>query len=415
MSPSMQSVVLTELGIAVFDGPECLKTFPFTDATTQYMAVKSGEAELDELVKHAESLNTGVQVNDGALLEALRSRSIEAQLADAQEIARIQSDKPALLVEAGFAKDHEDAVSKLREFAIGLSSSKVAEISQSPDMHIIQAIRTIDETDKTINAYNSRLREWYGLHFPELENVIDSIPVYARIVSLGRRSEISAQALGSLGIDDSSTQMVSLLAPTSRGGDITDQNLAMVSKVAEVITRLTSQRASLEEHLEVQMNDTAPNLTVILGVLIGARIISRAGSLTKLARMPASTIQVLGAEKALFRAIKTGARPPKHGMIFQHKLVHAAPRWQRGKMARAIASKAAIAARVDMYGGTLNRTLLEKLNVRVGEIGSESEPKRPERPVQRSSRPRNDYSDKRGHKKAGKRRFDKRSGKVRTS
>jgi len=85
--------------------------------------------------------------------------------------------------------------------------------------------------------------------------------------------------------------------------------------------------------------------------------------------MPASTIQVLGAEKALFRSLKTGAQPPKHGLLFQHSLVHAAPRWQRGKIARAIAAKAAIAARVDVYGEGRNQTLFEKLNVRITEIG----------------------------------------------
>lgn len=412
----MQSVILTELGIVIFDDSKCLKTFPFDDPALAYMAIKQGTAELAELIEHTESLDTGVRVNDAALLEVLRSKSIEAQLADEEEIAKIQSDKPNILVSAGFASDYDDAVSKLREFAIGLSSAKVTEISQSPDMHIIQAIRTIDEIDKTINAYNSRLREWYGLHFPELENIIDSITVYAKIAHLGRRSDVSAESLSSLGVDASSTQTVSLLASQSRGGDITDENLAMVHKIADHITNLAAQRRELEEHITHEMNETAPNLSVILGTLIGARIMSRAGSLSRLARMPASSIQVLGAEKALFRSLKTGARPPKHGMLFQHQLVHASPRWQRGKMARAIASKAAIAARVDMYGGELNRTLLEKLNVRVTEIGSEVQPPKPQQTQQHEHRddrhgPRRGGS---GNKKPHQRRFDKRSRKVRT-
>ncbi len=98
--------------------------------------------------------------------------------------------------------------------------------------------------------------------------------------------------------------------------------------------------------------------------------------------MPASTIQVLGAEKALFRSLKTGSQPPKHGLLFQHALVHAAPRWQRGKIARAIAAKAAIAARVDVYGGELNKVLLEKLNVRVDEIGKKYVEPPPRKEVQ---------------------------------
>ncbi len=409
----MQSVMLTELGIAVFEGGNCLKTFPFGDAAAAYMAIKQGAGDLDGLVEYAGSLDTGVVVNDAALLDALRSRSIEAQLAGEEEIAKIQSDKPNVLVGAGFASDYDDAVAKLREFAIGLSSAKVTEISQSPDMHIIQAIRTIDEIDKTINAYNSRLREWYGLHFPELENIIDSITVYAKIAHIGRRADISAESLSALGVDGSSAEMVTLLVSKSRGGDITDENLAMVQKIAGHITELAEQRRELDSHITREMNATAPNLSVILGTLIGARIISRAGSLMRLAKMPASSIQVLGAEKALFRALKTGARPPKHGMLFQHQLVHVAPRWQRGKMARAIASKAAIAARVDMYGGELNRTLLEKLNVRVKEIGSETQPPKPQRAPQERDNARSRPRREGGRHKKPQRRFDKRS-KIRT-
>ncbi|MEK0376851.1 MAG: ribonucleotide-diphosphate reductase subunit beta, partial [Nitrosopumilus sp.] len=106
---------------------------------------------------------------------------------------------------------------------------------------------------------------------------------------------------------------------------------------------------------------------------VGARILGRAGSLKRVAMLPASTIQVLGAEKALFRSLKTGSQPPKHGLLFQHAMVHSAPRWQRGKIARAVAAKAVIAARVDVFGEGLNETLLEKLNIRVDEIGKKYE------------------------------------------
>jgi len=119
----------------------------------------------------------------------------------------------------------------------------------------------------------------------------------------------------------------------------------------------------------------------------------------RLATMPASTIQVLGAEKALFRSLKTGSQPPKHGLLFQHAMVHAAPRWQRGKIARAVAGKAAIASRVDVYGSELNTTLLEKLNVRVKEIGTKYK-----NPVERDSKidtkfeQRRDFKPRNGRK-----------------
>ena len=162
--------------------------------------------------------------------------------------------------------------------------------------------------------------------------------------------------------------MLSLVREKSRGGDITEENLLMVQSLAKNILELFDMRKNLEEQIDIQMKEIAPNITAVLGTTVGARILAKAGSLRKLSSMPASTIQVLGAEKALFRALKTGSNPPKHGLLFQHSVVHAAPRWQRGKIARAIAAKAAIAARVDVHGGGLNNTLLDKLNIRVKEI-----------------------------------------------
>ena len=175
--------------------------------------------------------------------------------------------------------------------------------------------------------------------------------------------------------------MISLLASKSRGGDISDVNLSIVQSIAKQILDFHDLRKKLEDHVETEMETIAPNISAILGAAVGARILGRAGSLRKLASMPASTVQVIGAEKALFRSLKTGAQPPKHGLLFQHAMVHAAPRWQRGKIARAIAAKAVIAARVDVYGEGINNTLLEKLNVRVNEIS-----KKYENPTERETR-----------------------------
>jgi nucleolar protein 56 len=117
------------------------------------------------------------------------------------------------------------------------------------------------------------------------------------------------------------------------------------------------------------METVAPNVKELLTAAVGARIISKAGSLARLATLPASTIQILGAEKALFRALKTGARPPKHGLLFQHPLIHSAPKWQRGKIARAVASKVAIAARIDYYRHDgKDNTIYDKLKIRIDEI-----------------------------------------------
>ena len=272
-------------------------------------------------------------------------------------------------------------------------------------MHIIQAINTLDETDKMINLLSSRLREWYGLHFPELDNMIDTISGYSKIVMAGRRDNLTQDTYLAAGFPEEKAEMLSLLQKKSRGGQISDENFIIVQSIAKQILELFDLRQSLEKHIESQMVLVAPNISVILGSAVGARVLAKAGSLKRLATMPASTIQVLGAEKALFRALKTGAQPPKHGLLFQHQLVHAAPRWQRGKIARAIAAKAAIGARVDVFGAGRNDTLLEKLNIRVTEIG-EKYKDQPERPASQPRR-NEEQRDRRfgGGRRDGDRRF----------
>jgi len=188
----MYSTILTELGIAIFDDEKCLKAFPFKNSAEEYILVKKGESKLSELGKFLTN-GEGTTVNDRGLLDILKKKSVDVQLMDVEQLDDIQTTKPKLLVNSGFARDENDAMEKLREFAIQLSSSKVTEVSQSPDLHLIQAINTLDETDKIINSISARLREWYGLHFPELDNLIDSINGYSQIVLSGKRENISKE------------------------------------------------------------------------------------------------------------------------------------------------------------------------------------------------------------------------------
>ena len=399
----MHSVILTELGIAVFDDNKCVKSFPFSNPATQYVELKKEQASLNELEHFLANLGTIVVVNDSSLLKLLRKKSIESDIMDEKKIETIQSSKLRVLVDSGFATNEGDARGKLRDFALSLSSSRVTEISESPDLHIIQAINTLDETDKMINLLSSRVREWYGLHFPELDNMIDTISGYSKIVMAGKRENITQNTYLDAGFPEEKAEMLSLLQKKSRGGQISDENLAIVQNIAKQILELFDLRQSLEQHIESQMQLIAPNVSVILGSAVGARILAKAGSLKRLASMPASTIQVLGAEKALFRALKTGAQPPKHGLLFQHQLVHAAPRWQRGKIARAIAAKAAIGARVDVFGAGRNDTLLEKLNIRVTEIGVKYKDQ-PERPAFQPRR-NDEQRDRRFGGGGGERRY----------
>jgi nucleolar protein 56 len=413
----MYSVILMELGVGVFEDQKCLKAFSFSDPASDYISIKDGKAKVSDIVGYLSEIATVVETNNNSLYYILKRNSIDIHLMNNDDMEKIQTSKPKFLIEAGFAKDPSDAMTKLRDFAIQLSSSKISEVSQSPDLHIIQSINSLDEIDRIVNGISSRLREWYGLHFPELDNVIDSILGYSQIVLAGKRENLSEKVYEDAGFPDSKVEMLSVIAKKSHGGDISPENLVIVQSLAKQILELNELRKKLEDHVQTQMVQVAPNLTAILGAAVGARILARAGSLKRLATMPASTIQVLGAEKALFRSLKTGSQPPKHGLLFQHAMVHAAPRWQRGKIARAVAAKAAIASRVDFYSGELNYTLLEKLNVRVEEISKKyknpvpRESKRDERP--RDFHSKRDFRSKGDFKSKGKKKKYKMKGKKR--
>jgi nucleolar protein 56 len=366
------SVVLLELGMAAFDPAGSLVVSKkFDDAIRSYRLLKSG-VNLDEIRWFVEKLRSfePVSTNDASIVSVLRQAGLNSQLMPEDQQQYIQNSKPTLIVKAGFADNEQDAMQALREFAINLSSSRVKEASEKLDLHIIQSINALDELDKIINTVGARMREWYGLHFPELDNLVSSIIVYAQIVSkAGLRENIIVEILQSIGLPEKKIEVILDAAKRSKGGDMTLENLAIVKRLADEVIAQSDLRRVLADHIEVAMETVAPNVKELLTAAVGARMISKAGSLARLATLPASTIQILGAEKALFRALKTGARPPKHGLLFQHPLIHSAPKWQRGKIARAVASKVAIAARIDYYRHNgKDSTVYAKLKSRIDEI-----------------------------------------------
>jgi nucleolar protein 56 len=366
------SVVLLELGMAAFDRDGSLVVSKkFDNAIRSYRLLKSG-VNLDEIRWFIEKLRSfePVSTNDTSIVSVLRQAGLNSQLMPEDQQQYIQNSKPTLVVKAGFANNEQDAMQALREFAINLSSSRVKDASEKLDLHIIQSINALDELDKIINTVGARMREWYGLHFPELDNLVSSLVVYAEIVSkAGLRENILVEILQNIGLPEKKVEVILDAAKRSKGGDMTPENLAIVKRLADEVIAQSDLRRVLTDHIEAAMETVAPNVKELLTAAVGARIISKAGSLARLARLPASTIQILGAEKALFRALKTGARPPKHGLLFQHPLIHSAPKWQRGKIARAVASKVAIAARIDYYRHDgKDSTVYDKLKIRIDEI-----------------------------------------------
>src|SRR5919109_1985560 len=372
MANNTCSVVLLELGMVAFEpGGSLVASKKFDNAIRSYRLIKSGVTP-DEIRWFIEKLRSfePVLTNDASIVAILRQTGMNSHLMSEDQQKSIQNNKPSFIVKAGFANNEQEAMQALREFAINLSSSRVKEASEKLDLHIIQSINALDELDKIINTVGARMREWYGLHFPELDNLVQSLVLYAEIVSkAGLRENITVEILQSTGLQDKKVEVILDAAKRSKGGDMTPENLAIVKRLADQVIAQSDLRRVLADHIEVALETVAPNVKELLTATVGARIIAKAGSLARLAMLPASTVQILGAEKALFRALKTGARPPKHGLLFQHPLIHSAPKWQRGKIARAVASKVAIAARIDYYRHNgKDNTIYSKLKNRIEEI-----------------------------------------------
>jgi nucleolar protein 56 len=263
----------------------------------------------------------------------------------------------------------ESGYEALRQKSIQEAEEAIREASSRPDLHLVQAIQTLDDTDKYLNLTSTRASEWYGLHFPELVQLVQDNVILCRLINdVGARDAFSEENLKGRGFTDKKVEAIIEARDRSKGGTISEGDLGRVRGLAALSITLSAQRESLNDYVESQMKKISPNVAEVAGATIGARLMAKAGGLDRLASMPASTIQILGAEKALFRSLRTGARPPKHGILFQHQAVHTAPKWQRGKIARTLANKIAIAARVDYYRGSGDPSIKEGLDKRLESI-----------------------------------------------
>jgi nucleolar protein 56 len=254
----------------------------------------------------------------------------------------------------------------LRQATMQLARESLKE--EDPGAYITEQVRAFDDLLSTCNLMAERLREWYGLYYPELERLVDD-KRYADLVASDPERDAVAAVVGG----DSSSSV---------GATMSQEDLASIQALARSASEMIKTRDRIESSIQKKMAEEAPNLSSVAGPIIGARLISLAGGMERLAGMPTSTIQLLGAEKAMFRHLKDKSRPPKHGIIFQHPQVHKSPYWMRGKIARALAGKISIAAKVDFYGDRdMSSELVASLEARVAEIKKRNPapPKKPAR------------------------------------
>ncbi len=238
-----------------------------------------------------------------------------------------------------------------------LLAKRAVRTSVGPDVHLGQAVRAHGDLTFANNLVSERLHEWYGLHFPELENVLGGDAYAKAIAEQGSRASVMSQHK---------------LRMDSIGSEVAPEDLESIRVLAGALKEAQATRERLEGYIEGRMKQVAPNVSAVAGALVGARLIMHAGSLRRLAMLPSGTVQLLGAEKAMFRHLKDGSRPPKHGIMFTHPLVHNAPPWQRGPIARALAGKICLAARADAYShNDISGILGVQLEKRIAEIRSQ--------------------------------------------
>jgi nucleolar protein 56 len=252
-----------------------------------------------------------------------------------------------------FGLDSEEITEIYRNLAI----YKIKKESASEDKHLIQAINTIDEIDESISKQIERIREWYALYFPEMD-VIKNNETYIKLISQNKTKEEIINA-----------------KPEAFPGDIIDleedinpKDIEIMNNYANSIYEMQQTRKNLEEYVDFKMQDIAPNLRLLVGSSLAAKLISHAGGLKRLAVYPSSTVQIMGAEKALFRHLKSGDRPPKYGLIYQHPQVRGAKWWNRGKIARMLAGMISHAARRDVFTKTFDENAFDEFIEKAEEI-----------------------------------------------
>ena len=250
-------------------------------------------------------------------------------------------------VACGVCRDRAEYLVLLQKVCIAGSELAVKEQYAAKDVELLQMVRTLDEMDTVINLLSERIADWYQIRHPSFSRKYRRTPAHMLVRSVSDRSREGGGGKGALG------------------------------KVATGITFLSDTRTALAQEVSARACEVIPNTSALIGGLVAARLLSHAGGLKELARMPASTIQVLGARTALFMHIRTKAPSPKHGIIFQHRRVHNAPRETRGKVSRVLAGKLAIAARLDYYRGSPDPAFLEAAQACIDRAGSGPEDERP--------------------------------------
>jgi len=358
-----------------------LKSFlPFPSAESALENINGiSEGALPEHLKNFLEMNLPKSKKKGSLQVAVQDEKLGGVIGEELGVACVKN-KVALELFRGvrqhfskFIKELKDGDIEKAQLGLGHSYSrcKVKFNINRADNMIIQSICLLDTMDKDFNTFAMRVKEWYSWHFPELLKVVPDNAMFARVVRFIKNkanlSEDKLEGLEEITLDATKAREIFDAAKSSMGTDISDLDMLNIEKFAIRVISLAEYRQQLQEYLAKKMHDVAPNLSALIGDHVGARLIAHAGSLTNLAKYPASTVQILGAEKALFRALKTRGNTPKYGLIFHSSFIGRASTKNKGRISRYLANKCSVASRIDAFTDVPTSKYGEKLNEQVEE------------------------------------------------
>ncbi len=399
-------------GFFIFDNQDKLVEFTAYEKNPEKIAEKIHNLSKynisDELEKiYSDLKEETIETNSVDIQNFSRSKGIKSELIiKSENYQNLISQIPEILIQKNYIKDEIEYNQILKDVSIGLSKKSIAYSSQRIDKNVVHAILTMDDIDKTTNLFTSRIREWYGVHFPEiLKEVQNHVTLCKIITEIGTRQNFTENSIKDYGFSIERSKKLVELASKSMGAHYEDKDLLPLQEMTQKTLDLYEERDKLDNWIEREMGRIAPNMKAVVGSAIAARLIALAGGLREIAMKPASTVQLLGAEKALFRALKTGAKPPKHGIIYQMPELHSCSWWQRGNISRAIAGKLTIAARVDAFQGDfIGDQLRLEVEQKIAEIKEKykNPPEGKKPPVDRSFQP-SQPRPKRGSYKGGQR------------
>jgi nucleolar protein 56 len=303
-----------------------------------------------------------VTTTNPELAETLRGEySFDVDLVESGPSDQLRDELPSIAHQNKIVKDVEGYLELSRQVSTLLTRGAVQDALGGKEAQITQTVQLLGELDTSLNGLSSRVREWYGLHYPELSRMIRDHEKYLRFITeIGDRDKVTQEKLETLGLQHREVAGIIKGAEGSMGAPFKGNDLVEVTRLAQQILSLYDYRTKLTEYISGIATEVAPNVSALAGPTLAAKLIEKAGGLRRMAMMPSSTLQILGAEKALYRALKTKAKPPKHGLIFQHPYVNAAPRGLRGLRARHLAAKLSIAARADAFSGNAIAEQLKK-------------------------------------------------------